>query len=115
MHVQQQRRRHLCYNSLKHFPWTTFAGLQVAVDGPQSTPVQAGAVRAGVCSFSYHAHAAGTYTVTATVYGANVCNSPAVVVASIAKACPSQCEVKGCPLTLSLVWALIMQMLCVPA
>lgn len=74
--------------------------MQVVVDGPQATPVQPGAIRAGVCAFTYHAHAAGTYTVMATVHGVNVCNSPAVVVASIAEACPSQCEVKGCLLSL---------------
>lgn len=73
---------------------------QVVVDGPQATPIQAGAVRAGVSAFSYHASAAGTYTVLATVHGVNVCNSPAVVVASIAEACPRQCEVKGGPLSL---------------
>lgn len=74
--------------------------MQVAVDGPQATPVQAGAVRAGVRAFSYHANAAGTYSVVATVHGVDVCNSPAVVVASIAEACPSQCKVKGSPLSL---------------
>ena len=73
---------------------------QVVVNGPQATPVQAGIIRAGVSAFTYHANAAGTYTVLATVHGANVCNSPAVVVASIAEACPSQCEVKGTPLSL---------------
>lgn len=76
--------------------------MQVVVDGPHATPVQAGAVRAGVAAFSYHAHAAGTYTVLATVHGVNVCNSPAVVVASIAEAYPSQCEVQGSPLSLVL-------------
>lgn len=74
--------------------------MQVVVNGPQVTPVQAGAVRTGVRAFSYHASAAGTYTVVATVHGVDVCNSPAVVVASIAEACPSQCEVKGSPLSL---------------
>ncbi|DBA83503.1 TPA: hypothetical protein ACH3X2_006431 [Trebouxia sp. C0005] len=77
------------------------AAIKVTIDGPQPTPVQAGAVRAGVCAFTYHAHAAGTYTVTASIHGIHVRNSPAVMVASIAEACPSQCEVKGTPLTLS--------------
>ena len=74
--------------------------MQVMVDGPQVTPVQAGAIRAGVFAFTYHANAAGTYTITATVHGVNVCNSPAVVVASVAEVCASQCEVKGCPISL---------------
>ncbi|KAL0032084.1 hypothetical protein WJX77_004214 [Trebouxia sp. C0004] len=77
------------------------AAIKVTIDGPQPTPVQAGVVRAGVWAFTYHAHAAGTYTVTASIHGVHVRNSPAVVVASIAEACPSQCEVKGTPLTLS--------------
>jgi len=83
---------------------------QVTIDGPQPTPVQAGVVRAGVCAFTYHAHAAGTYTVTASIHGIHVRNSPAVVVASIAEACPSQCEVKGTPLTLSTVRRFLMFM-----
>ena len=83
---------------------------QVTVDGPQPTPVQAGAIRAGVCAFTYHAHGAGTYTVTASIRGIHVRNSPAVVVASIAEACPSQCEVKGTPLTLSMVRRFLMFM-----
>lgn len=84
---------------------------QVAIEGPQPTPVRAGASRAGVCAFTYHAHAAGTYTVSATVQGAHVRNSPAVVVASIAEACSSQCEVKGSPLTLSTVKTVCIQFL----
>ena len=76
--------------------------MQVVVDGPQATPVQAGAVRAGVSAFTYHANAAGTYTVLATVHGVNVRNSPTMVVASIAEACPSQCVVIGTTLSLVL-------------
>ena len=76
---------------------------QVAIDGPQAITCQPGVIRAGVCAFTYHAQAAGTYTIIATVHGAHVCNSPAVVVASVAEASAGQCEVKGCPLSLSLV------------
>ncbi len=93
---------------MQHFDKGFVSSFQVTVDGPQPTPVQAGAVRAGVCAFTYHAHAAGTYTVTASIHGIHVRNSPAVVVASIAEACPSQCEVKGTPLTLSTVSRFLM-------
>lgn len=107
--MQQLVQKHCCMQCrrcvfvpafLKHIHSFNRVLIQVVVDGPQATPVQTGAVRAGVSAFSYEAHAAGTYTVMATVHGVNVCNSPAVVVASIAKACPSQCEVKGCPMSL---------------
>ncbi len=95
---------------MQYFEENLISSSQVTVDGPQPTPVQAGVVRAGVCAFTYHAHAAGTYTVTAAIHGIHVRNSPAVVVASIAEACPSQCEVKGTPLTLSTVSRFLMFM-----
>ena len=77
--------------------------LQVMVEGPQVTPVQTGVTRAGICSYTYNANAAGTYTVSATIHGAHVVNSPAVVVASIAEACAEQCQVKVPSKTLTTV------------
>ena len=97
-------------NCMQHCDKDFISDSQVTVDGPQPTPVQAGVVRAGVCAFTFQAHAAGTYTVTASIRGMHVRNSPAVVMASIAEACPSQCEVKATPLTLSTVRRFLMFM-----
>lgn len=75
--------------------------LQVTVDGPSRTTVNAAGMKEGAACFQYVAMHPGVYTVAATIDGRHINNSPATVTASIAKPCAPNCEV--CPMWFSLM------------
>lgn len=67
--------------------------MQVSVDGPSRTTVNAAGMKQGAACFQYVAMHAGVYTISATIDGRHINNSPATVTASIAKPCAPNCEV----------------------
>lgn len=71
--------------------------LQVSVDGPSRTTVNAAGMKQGAACFQYVAMHPGVYTISATIDGRHINNSPATVTASIAKPCAPNCEVRQAP------------------
>jgi hypothetical protein len=69
------------------------AHVQVTVDGPSRTTVNAAGMKQGAACFQYVAMHPGVYTVAATIDGRHINNSPSTVTASIAKPCAPNCEV----------------------
>lgn len=67
--------------------------VQVSVDGPSRTTVNAAGMKQGAACFQYVAMHPGVYTISATIDGRHINNSPATVTASIAKPCAPNCEV----------------------
>jgi hypothetical protein len=67
--------------------------MQVTVDGPSRTSVNPAGMKQGAACFQYVAMHAGVYTISATIDGRHIANSPATVTASIAKPEAANCEV----------------------
>lgn len=70
--------------------------MQVTVDGPSRTSVNPAGMKQGAACFQYVAMHAGVYTISATIDGRHITNSPATVTASIAKPEAANCEVHTC-------------------